>query len=114
LIFSVPDPVLALECENGRYFNERTERYEVCRMLPDLNGCKDLGSRGHMNKIRSIPGQETELRSYQCGDKLITIYIFPDKTVYGFAVYEEKKGEIQWFWDYDRDGNFESGIKIIY
>jgi len=44
----------------------------------------------------------------------MTIYIFMEKTVYGYAVYQENPKEIQWYWDYDMDGNFESGIKITY
>jgi len=114
LIFLFPNVAFGLECENGKFFNSRTGNYEICRPLPDLTVCKDLGSRGYINKIRSISGEETELRSYQCGDKLITIYIFLDKTVYGYAVYREKPKELQWYWDYDMDGNFESGIKITY
>ncbi len=107
-------PVSALECEKGKFFNSRTGTYEICRPGPDLSGCKDLGSRGHINKIRSIPGEETELRTYKCANKLMTIYIFMDNTVYGYAVYQENPKEIQWYWDYDMDGNFESGIKITY
>jgi hypothetical protein len=114
LTLSFSGSALALECEKGKFFNSRTGRNEICRPEPDLSDCKDLGSRGYINKIRSISGEETELRSYQCGNKLMTIYIFLDKTVYGYAVYQEKPKEIQWYWDYDMDGNFESGIKITY
>ncbi|MEN6466569.1 MAG: hypothetical protein ABFD62_15450 [Syntrophaceae bacterium] len=114
LNLALTGPIQALECENGKFFNSNTGRYEICRPGPDLSGCKDLGSRGYINKIRSISGEETELRTYKCGSKLITIYIFLDKTVYGYAVYHEQPKEIQWYWDYDMDGNFESGIKISY
>ncbi len=114
LILLFSDTTLAVDCENGKYFNAKRGIYEVCRPQPDLSECKDLGSRGYINKIRSISGKETELRTYQCGNKLMTIYIFMDKTVYGYAVYQENPKEIQWYWDYDMDGNFESGIKITY
>lgn len=113
-MFILPGSAPALECNNGKFYNENTGRYEICRPGPDLSGCKDLGSRGYINKIRSIPGDETELRSYQCGSKLVTVYILSEKTVYGYAVYQEKPKEIQWYWDYDMDGNFESGIKMTY
>jgi hypothetical protein len=113
-MLTLPVSLSALECKNGKFFNENTERYETCRPGPDLSGCKDLGLRRQINKIRSIPGEETELKSYQCGDKIMTLYIFKDKTVYGYAVYQENPKEIQWYWDYDMDGNFESGIKIVY
>ncbi len=106
--------VHALECENGKYFNKKTGKYEICRPFPELSGCKYLGSRGFINNIRSIPGEKTEMRSYQCGHDLITIYVLPDQTVYCYAIHDEHSNEIQWYWDYDRDGNFGSGIKITY
>lgn len=105
--------VHALDCKNGKFYNERTEMYEVCRPLPDLTKCKYLGKRGSINKIKTIPGAETTLTSYQCGDNVLTLYTLPDGTVYGFAVHDTKAKEVRWYWDYDEDGNFESGIKIL-
>jgi hypothetical protein len=105
--------VHAVDCENGKFYNERTEMYETCRPLPDLTRCKYLGKKGSIDKIDTIPGAETTLTSYQCGDDHLTVYTLPDGTVYGYAVHNMKAKEVRWYWDYDEDGNFESGIKII-
>ena len=103
----IPGTASAIDCQGDKFYNKRTGETEVCRPLPDVSGCKYLGQKGPTHVVDSMPGNETTLKGYQCGNTQYTLYTLPNGKIYGFATNDVNTRDKQWYWDYENDGNFE-------
>lgn len=103
----VPGGALAIDCQGDQFYNRRTGEYETCRPRPDFRGCKFVGHHGPIKKVDVRAEPETTLAGYRCGSTEITLYVLPNGKIYGFASYDTVLKEMNHFWDYENDGNFE-------
>jgi hypothetical protein len=104
----IPSNAIAQD-NTGQFYNKRTGQYEVARPLPDVSGCEYLGEK-QIDKVDTIPGAETTIKRYKCGENNITItYGLPNGKIYGFGVREGTNEYM--FSDYENDSNFEQDTK---